>query len=395
MDKALHIADLIVKKIRGQLDPDEQMELDLWIKETPENLSLYERATDPKQQLGKLEIYSLFNREKAWSKLEDELFGTKTVRFTPNRIIRLAASILLPVLLAGGAGYLFFGRPSTATLADLDAIYSPGTEKAVLILSDGAMVTLDNEQQNTLIQDGSAEIRNENKTLNYFLNSLSGQGKKEMYNELRTPRGGSYRLKLADGTDVWLNSGSSLRFPVEFSGEAREVYLTGEAYFQVTSTGKSFVVNSDRMDITVLGTSFNVSAYADEEEYVTTLVEGKVRVDIQGNNESIEAGRILLADEQAVFNTSSSEIEVKEVNTSYFTSWMRGKVEFDNADLELVMKRLARWYDFEYRFENQEAKSYHFSARLDRNASVSSILEMLQLTTEVRFENKDGKIIVH
>ncbi|MFC2090371.1 FecR family protein [Bacteroidota bacterium] len=395
MENKFYIADIIVKRIKGSISSEEQSILDSWINENAENKKIFQQATDPSKQLEKLEIYRLFRKEKVWDALEEELFPVKTVKFTTSRILRLAAAILLPVLMAGGAAYLFFGKPSSAPLADLDAIYSPGTEKAVLILSDGATVVLDNEQENPIIQEGAVEIRNENKTLNYFLKSLSKPGKKDIYNELRTPRGGSYQLKLADGTDVWLNAGSSLKFPVEFTGDSRQVYLKGEAYFHVTTTGKSFVVSSDKMDIRVMGTSFNVSAYEDDADYITTLVEGKVRVEVPGENESTETGQILAPNEQAVLNISSSEISVSEVNSSYYTSWMRGKIEFDNVELELVMRGLARWYDFEYQFENQEAKAYHFSARLDRDSNISSILEMLELTTQVKFENKGGKIIIH
>lgn len=395
MDKNLHIADLIVKQIRGTLTRDERTELDTWIKEDPEHEKLFQQAVDPKNQLSRLEIYDLFDKvkDKVWSALEDELFQTRTIQFSAKRTLRYAAAILLPVLIAGAA-YLFLLKPSPTTLADLDEVIVPGSQKAVLILSDGGTVTLDDEQAPTEIREGRTTIRNEQKVLDYFTNESGGPRTATVYNELRTPRGGGYQIQLADGTQVWLNAGSSLKYPVSFHDSIRSVLLEGEAYFEVTHTGAPFIVQAGNMDVRVLGTSFNVSAYVDEPEFATTLVEGKVRVEIS----SIDGARIISSElepnDQAVLERSNAALSVTDVNPSYFTSWMRGKIEFDNENLDLVMKRLARWYDFDYRFENSEAMGYHFTARLDRDASISSILEMLEMTTDVKFEYRKGSVVI-
>ena len=133
------------------------------------------------------------------------------------------------------------------------------------------------------------------------------------------------------------------------------------------------------MDIRVLGTSFNVLAYPDEQEIVTTLIEGKVKIELSGNDESISLSRILSPDDQATVNRAESDIVISQVITSQYTSWIDGKFEFDNAELETVMKRLARWYDFEYEFKNIQAKEFHFSARINNTESISTILEMPDL----------------
>ena len=394
MKETFHIADLIVKKIKGTISPEELAELESWMNESPENLAVFRRATDRKQQLDKLEVYALFRKDKVFSALEDELFKTKTVRFTPQRVIRLAASILMPLLIIGGAAWLFLKNPNPTSLADLDADIKPGSQKAMLILSDGGSVELVGENAPADIREGDVKINNRNSRLSYSTGDAEPKQRNAVYNKLVTPRGGGYTLQLADGTGVWLNAGSSLRFPVSFSDSTRQVFLEGEAYFDVSHNGKPFIVSSGEMDIRVLGTSFNVSAYADDTEFKTTLVNGKVRVDYSGDSAFKKISRVLTPNNQAVLNLSANEISIAEVNTSTFTSWMEGKLEFSNEDLDIVMKRLARWYDFEYEFENMEAKGYHFSARLSSEENISTILEMLEMTSNVKFEVRDNKIVV-
>lgn len=395
MDNNFQIANLIVKKIRGSITPDEQADLNAWISQSPDHLNLFNRAADPKNQLSRLEVYNLFDKDKegVWSTLEDQLFPTRTMQFSTQKFLRYAAVILLPVLIAGGA-YLFLLKPAPTNLADLDEVIQPGSQQAVLILSDGGEVTLDSELAPGEIREGDAIIRNDQKLLDYFREKPGRRNREMRYNELRTPRGGGYQLKLADGTQVWVNAGSSLKYPVSFNDAAREVFLEGEAFFDVTQSGSPFIVHSGNMDVQVMGTSFNITAYPDEDAYKTTLVEGKVRVEVSSDDGVSIDSHELTPNDQAVLELANSAITVEEVNTSYFTSWMDGKIEFDNENLDMVMKRLARWYDFEYRFENSDAMEYHFTARLDRDASISSILEMLELTTEVKFEFRKGTVLI-
>ena len=388
-----HIADLIAKKIKGIISPEEQKELDKWIKEDPENQTVYSRATDPKKQLERLEIYALFNKEKAWAQLEDKLFETKTVRFTPQKALRYAAAIVLPLLIAGGFTYRYLNRPAPQTIAEIDTVFQPGSQKAVLILADGGSVELEEGMTLAELQQGDASIN----IRNNFLSYTSDQEAREtelIYNELRTPRGGGYNLRLADGSGVWLNAGSSIRFPVSFREDSRTVYLEGEAYFEVSHNGSPFVVSTGDMEVRVLGTSFNISAYADEPIFKTTLVEGKVSVELQGQEDFPSNTLILAPDHQAILKRSESVLSDIEVNASLYTSWMQGKLEFHNEPLDQVMKRLARWYDFEYEFENPEALDFHFSARLNNGEDISTIIEMLEMTTDVKFELRDQKIVI-
>ena len=393
MEDKFHIADLIVKKIRGVISAEEQAELDLWISKSPQNEEVYKRAKDSGIQRSKMEVYRLFDKDKVWSALEDELFQTKTRRLQPQRILRYAAAIIMPLVMVGAIAYYFSTNRTESTFALLDEDIKPGTTKAVLILSDGNTLDLEKVAAIQSIEEGSSRISNTDNVLSYSINDDIAGGEL-IYNELRTPVGGKYRLNLTDGTAVWLNTGSSLKFPVSFTDSTREVFLEGEAFFDVAHNGKPFIVHSPEMDVRVLGTSFNVKAYTDGANYKTTLVEGSVKLEISGQNSGEKMEKLLKPNDQLTWDRSTSEISVSSVNTSYYTSWMQGKIEFDNENLDMVMLTLSRWYDFSYTFKNQQAKNYHFSARLDQDEKISSILEMLEMTTDVKFEYKDGSIII-
>ena len=394
MPESLHIADLIVKKIRGNLTPEEQIELEAWINDSPENQAIYQKASDSKQQLEKLEIYELFDKDQSWSDLEEKLFGTKTISFTSRKIFRYAAAILLPLIVGGGFTWWYLKSPSPVSMAEIDLEIKPGSQKAVLILSDGEAVELSQTTSLEDLSDGGVSIRDVDNSISYDISTEGNLSAETLYNELRTPRGGGYRLRLADGSRVWLNAGSSLRYPVGFQDSVRQVFLEGEAYFEVNHDGKPFIVSTGSMNTRVLGTSFNISAYADDLEYKTTLLEGKVRVELQGEETRFSASAILEPDQQATFIKSSAELSKTEVDVSGYVSWMQGKLEFHNEHLDQVMLKLARWYDFDYEFENSAARDYHFSARLNRSESISSILEMLEMTTDVTFEYLDSRIII-
>lgn len=389
MKETLYIAELISKDIRGLLSTDEQKELEVWLKKS-ENQEVYNRARSKQAQLDKLEVYSLFNKEKVRARIEDELFPTKKVDFTFRRVIRYAAAILLPVILVAG-GYFLFQQTESMELTAFNEHIQPGSEKAILVLSSGEQVELEVSAEGFVLMDGKSQISNKNAELVYV---SEGKVEEEItYNQLHTPKGGNYKLILADGTKVWLNSGSSLRFPTSFPANSRNVYLEGEAYFDVTSNGKSFTVESKQHGVAVMGTAFNVSVYPDDEIHKTTLVEGKVQINSKLNNH--QETQILSPGEQAVLNLNSKQVNVKSVDPSFYTSWMQGKIEFKNEDLEVVMKRLARWYNFEYSFNNEAAKGYHFTARLDKQEEISSILEMLELTVDVSFDYKNDVVVVN
>lgn len=384
MDQSFKIASLLRKKIKGEISSNEEKQLQQWIEKDQSNSALYERILNDKTLLDKLEDYQLFDNEKTWSSLEKKLFKTKIIRLETRRFLRYAA-ILIPLIIIAGLSY-YWKNFSYSSLAKVDEIIKPYEQKALLILANGDTIDLQSENI-TNIQEGRTQLISQNHTLKYTSEDIK-EIEPLTYNTLVTPKGAKYQLKLSDGTEVWLNANSSIKYPVAFTDSKREVFLEGEAFFDVQHNGKSFFVNTQETNVKVLGTSFNVSAYPDELYTATTLVEGSVKMS------SSNMGKVIVPNEQASVFLDETDIYVKKVNTDLFTSWMKGKIEFESENLEAVMRRLSRIYDFEYSFENEAAKDFHFTARIDDSEPFSSILEMLGLTTNVEFKLKENKIII-
>ncbi len=393
MDKQFYISDLIAKVNRGTISSEERKTLDVWLKESEEHYKIYKRATDNKYLVAKLEVYQLFKKSKIRASIESELFESKTVWFVPKTMLRYAA-IIVPFVIMAGISWYYLKDFRTTPLSSLDSKHVPGSQKATLVLSDGQVHELDKDNLQGDIKEGGARIVNQQNSLIYSAEDEISEVKPVVHNELITPRGGGYTLQLADGTIVTLNAGSSLKYPVSFTDSIRQVFLVGEAYFDVRHDGKPFIVSCDDIDIRVLGTSFNISTYPDDPDVKTTLVEGKVKITASENLNLASEGKVLSPSDQAIYNKDNASIDIIQVNTTQYTSWIQGKFEFKNSDLDQVMKRLARWYDFEYRFETDAAKDYHFTARINNDQSISSILEMLEMTTDVRFEIKDQIIVI-
>jgi len=392
MKNSFKIAELIAKKIKDEISEDEQSELDKWINDSPQNRTQYENSIDTKNQINKLKSYNSYNKQDVWKKIEEKTRAPKTISLN-RRIMRYAAAILLPLFIAGGVTYKYLSQDKVS-LASIDETIKPGSQKAVLFLSNGGTVELNENNAEEDFKEKGVQIDNRNGQLHYTAQNGADAKKELVYNELKTPRGGGYNLKLADGTQVWLNASSSLRFPVEFSDSTREVYVSGEAFFKVSHNGKPFIVKSQGTDIRVLGTSFNVSAYSDEHLVTTTLVEGKVQLETHTKSSDHIKKTVLTPGLQAIFDKAKEDIVVNKVVTSQYTSWMKGKLEFKNQDLDLVMKKLSRWYDFEYTFKNESARDYHFSARINSDESISSVLQMLEMTTNVKFEIENNTIVI-
>ena len=391
MKKAFKISELIISKIKGSLTSEENERLESWLQKDATNRALLEKIQQSEELLEKLESYNSFDSEKAWDQINQLTADSKTISFIPTGWLRYAA-IFIPVLLVAAASLFFlFGNQEEELLA-VDQKIKPGTEKATLVLSDGSSVELNESSTMTEIEQQGINIINNLKTLTYSSDNVVRKTEEIAYNQLITPKGGTYRLTLSDNSSIILNAGSSLRYPVVFNNEKREVYLSGEAYFEVEHDGRPFSVICEGMDVNVLGTTFNVEAYEDEPLIKTTLVEGKVEV---VSDIGIDNKKILAPNDQSVYHPGENRFEVQQVNARQYTSWIDGKFEFNKDNLAAVMLELSRWYDFEYEFQNESAKNYHFSARITNDQEISTILDMLEMTTNVKFEMKDQKIIVH
>ena len=254
----------------------------------------------------------------------------------------------------------------------------PGTSKAVLTLANGQMIPLGKEAtDSTIITDGT-QISASGSGVTY----ASGvESESVVYNKLEIPRGGEFCLTLSDGTRVWLNSETSIQYPVAFGAKERRVFVQGEAYFEVAKDAKKpFTVQFMSSSVTVLGTSFNIRAYPEEKRSQTTLAEGSVRIYSPGSSMLLKPG------EQAEVSALSGEMVKQEVEVKNFTSWKDGRFVFEQQPLEDIMRTLERWYDIRVIFKDEGAKRISLSGNMKRYGDFSQVMKMLQMTGDVRFE---------
>lgn len=253
---------------------------------------------------------------------------------------------------------------------------NPGTNKATLRLSDGSLIVLDSSHNGTLtVQGGTSVLKRDNGQLVYnTLKDQPGAGENTgvLYNTIATPRGGQYQVMLSDGTRVWLNAASSLRYPASFKGDERVVELKGEGYFEVArNAAKPFIVKTNDMSIRVLGTHFNVLAY-DDEINSTTLLEGSIQV--LGNNTST----IVKPGQQVQLNKADNSLKtVNDADLDEAVAWKNGYFQFCDANLPAIMRQISRWYDIDVVYRN-DGRKHGFNGKIDRNTKLSSIVDALK-----------------
>ncbi|MGZ2371354.1 FecR family protein [Ancylomarina sp. YFZ004] len=387
IDQHIRISQLIAKEVNFGLDEIEKQKLDFWINESEENRQVYDRIRKQEGFLNWDEDFHQVNVEEGWKRF-DEAVNPKRIVFAFQTILRYAAVILVPLFLSGVGYYLYndlISLPEQEQFAQLQ-VQKP---KAQLILANGKKVNLDNKKVSALKEKDGTRIEKGEGNLTY---QAGGEKGKLLYNTVEIPSGSEYKLVLADGTKVHLNAMSSLKFPVQFSEEIREVELFGEAYFEVTKDAKHpFVVNVSGTRVEVLGTSFNVKAYEGNEEVVTTLVEGSVKV----QSSAYEAESLFLEPgQQAIVNEKTGSIDMREVDVTLFTSWREGVFLFKNQRMEDIMIELARWYDLKVFYNNPSAKEHRFGGHFNRSSEISSIMEMFELTNKVNAEINGETIVI-
>lgn len=265
----------------------------------------------------------------------------------------------------------------------------PGGNKAVLTLANGSAIILDSAANGSLAQQGTGQITKVAEGQIVYSDTKTGN-KEVLYNTLSTPRGGQYQLRLPDGTDVWLNSASSIHYPTAFTGAQRIVEITGEVYFEVAKNEKMpFKVKVNSVTVEVLGTHFNINAYAEESLIKTTLLEGSVKVQQTVTHQS----QIIKPGQQAQSDNSSSTIQVvSDIDMDQVMAWKTGFFEFDKTDITLIMRQISRWYDVEVSFEG-EPSTEKFGGRISRTLPLSEVLKLLE-TNGVQCKVTGKKVIV-
>ncbi len=300
------------------------------------------------------------------------------------------AAVVFPLLIC--ATFVLYFHPQNDTVVKNQKVtISPGCKRAELVLATGEKIVIGQEYKSFEMNQPGAKV---------YGDSISGKLKYEMttldldekvqYNTLKVPKGGEFYLELADGSKVWLNSESVLKYPVNFVGDRRDVYLEGEAYFNVAhDKSKPFYVHANNINIKVLGTIFNVCSYPEEDSMRTTLVDGSVQVS------NGEADKVILKPSfQYTMNKKTGVREVKEVDTELFTSWTDGKFYFKGFTFEDVVRKLERWYDFEMFYLNEEVKQMKFRGVINKHEPIEQMLRKLEKTTDIKFRIKGKSIIV-
>lgn len=293
------------------------------------------------------------------------------------------------------AGVVFFTTQTKK--GELLADVAPGGNKAILTLADGSKVLLDSAVNGEIIkQSGVMVSKAADGQLVYTIQErvVHGEPKKMLTNTVSTPRGGQYQINLPDGTRVWLNAASELKFPLSFAGlKERRVSLTGEAYFEVKkNAAKPFIVASDRQVVQVLGTHFNVNSYKDDANTKTTLLEGAVKVQSLKGGSPGEA--ILKPGQQARIGNASSTISVATVDPLAEIAWKKGQFFFENEPIENIMKEVSRWYDVDIVYKDDFAGKTVWGS-VTRYGNVSKVLSILELTGGIHFKIEGRRIIVH
>lgn len=314
------------------------------------------------------------DKQRMWGKVYRHIVTNRRRRLLKRW--GAVAAVFLPAVLASVL-FLHFGaeQPVGREIVRVD-----GNKKVQLLLNDGRVVEVQKiGRDSVLMEKGVGILLDTSRRIVY---TARQDGDRELvYNTLRVPRCCEYHLVLADGTQVWLNSESELRFPADFVGKERRVFLKGEAYFQVArDVLKPFRVEAGEMQVEALGTGFDVNAYQDDGKCITTLVEGSVCVSWEQGGK----GRLLKPGEQAILQ--DRELSVVKVNTEDVTGWKEGRFVFSNMTLGEIGRQLERWYDVEINFQDAQVCAYRFTGVMKRYNSLSQLIGLIEETTNVKFQ---------
>jgi ferric-dicitrate binding protein FerR (iron transport regulator) len=373
---------LIVKVLQNTITAEESAVLEDWLSDDSNKKYFNEFV----------EINFLINSKSQFDHTTSlnnfKIITNKNLQKNYTKYLKYAAAVLIFI----SAGY-FISKNEVGIDKNVAAekIIQIGTDKATLTLEDGSEVVL---EKGHVYASKTANSNGKNIIYKNAQNNAKETTINIAYNYLTIPRGGEFFVQLSDSTKVWLNSETKIKFPVKFrKGAVREVELIyGEAYFDVSSSekhyGASFKVFTQFQVAEVLGTAFNIKAYKDENEIATTLVEGKVSVNLNDKKE------ILMPTQQLNYNTNNKTFTILTVNTDFETSWHKGYFSFTGKPLKEIMKFISRWYDIDIEFENKLNENIKFNGSLSRNQNIENILLTIKNTNNINYEIKSDKIII-
>ena len=380
------IHELILAYLREDISEEEMSRLRVWLDENERHQRLLEELWDKDVLQREIVEYASFDTSRRWEQLKEVM--EKPVRKGRSLLKVWGAVAAVVVAFVGGLIYWQMAgssQPETKQVAV--ARIEQGGTRAVLITGTGKHVVLQGLKDTCLNITGMETLNiGEDGSLKYSLSALSSMPE---WHTLRIPKGGEYKIVLDDGTEIWLNSASELKYPAHFVGNERRVQLTGEAYFQVArNEAAPFIVETRDMDVKVLGTSFNVRDYQDENFLETTLVNGKVAFERGGNYSYLKPG------EQLRLNKEDGKTTVETVDVLLYCSWKDGRFVFEKQRLEVIMNTIARWYNINVFYESSSVKDILFTGNIKRYSDLEQVVNMLKLINKIDIEIKDRNVFV-
>lgn len=414
----LYIGRLIAKKFQGQLNESESDDLEHWANLSSENLDLLRTLTSMESLASDLSLYDSYQENELCERLESKLLNDSAVEGIPvlkatrksySIWKRWAAAAAFMVVFAGAAWWLS-RTPSNMQnhdIAEEQHIQEilPGKDGALLTLADGRQVTLDTMTNGVLENKDGVEVTIANGQLLYTFQGLAQEDtpqKGELYHTISTPKGRQFQIILPDGTKVWLNAASSLRYPTVFGNDERRVDITGEAYFEVSRNARvPFHVQVNGLaQVEVLGTAFNINAYGDEASMKATLVNGSVRVKRLDNQHSaslLPGQQAVLSEKSALGGTAASNLLngiaiTNNADIEKVLAWKNGLFNFEGTTLTEMMKQLERWYDIEVVYKNNPPE-IHFSGEMSKDIPLADLLEAMK-KMRLNFKLEEGRRLI-
>ena len=376
---------IIVKDILGSASGEERRLLDEWRNQSEEHRRLYEKLVSGSFLEKAVSDNNKALRRREWKRLEARIVrqrgrSVRLIRF------RVAAAVCILALGIGAVG-LWSNSRQDRSGSPLAGSIQIGSPKAIVELAGGQQF-LFNKDTTLRLEAQGIQLVSSRDTLDIIQPVIAGE-RGEEYNVVRIPHGGEYITRLPDGSVVHLNAGSELKVPVHFGTESREVWLRGEGFFEVVHRENLiFTVHTDKADISVLGTEFDVRADTDEKEVMTTLVQGVVGVSSGGTYDRLKPG------EQARI-AGKGDVRVAEVDIYPFIAWKNGRMVFENERLEKIMAELQRWYDFELFYADPDVKEMHFTIDILKYEEISKVLNLMERMNKVKFTQKGRTVVVN
>lgn len=398
VEAADYMAKIMLSRlgVENELTPEEREEmeeaLEAWMDLHPEDRDIYENLYEQKYRTEQLDIYQ---EAEINAPADFKLLLKNRLHVSPRRNTRpiwlwsAAASILILITTYS----LLRHAASSQSAGGIGAIaqdLQPGGSKAVLTLGNGNTVILDSAHQNTVLQQGSIQVTNHpGGVLSYRVHGAeianNPESKAVVYNTLSTGRGGQYELQLPDGTHVWLDAATTLRYPTVFNGARREVELEGQAYFEVAHRREAFIVHTKgKTDIQDLGTAFNIRSYPDEN-FAATVLQGSARVSTARSSEVLRPG-------QQVGRRGDELVRVNDVDTSNIVAWKNGQFSFDGADITSILREVSRWYDVDV--TDHSHITQHFVMMVPRNVPVSVLMRALERTNKLHYHIQGKNLVI-